>query len=75
MRPTAANAALRPRQIAARSSAEPAMCSRVQPCRSQIARTAVDLLVERLAGGEPAAGPGGEERVAEFELLVRESTG
>ncbi len=47
----------------------------VQPGRSQIARTAVELLVGRLAGGEPAAGPGGEERVAEFELLVRESTG
>jgi DNA-binding LacI/PurR family transcriptional regulator len=47
----------------------------VQPGRSQIARTAVDLLVGRLAGGEPAAGPGGEERVAEFEMLVRESTG
>jgi hypothetical protein len=27
---------LRPRQIAARSSVEPAMCSRVQPCSSQI---------------------------------------
>ena len=39
MRPTAANAALRPRQIAARSSADPAMCSRVQPWRSQISLT------------------------------------
>jgi DNA-binding LacI/PurR family transcriptional regulator len=47
----------------------------VQPGRTQIARAAVDLLAARLAGGEPAAAPGGEERVADFELLVRESTG
>ena len=47
----------------------------VQPGRAEIARTAVDLLVEGLAGGKSAAGPGGEERVAEFALLVRESSG
>jgi DNA-binding LacI/PurR family transcriptional regulator len=42
----------------------------IQPGRRQIARTAVELLVARLTGGEP----GGEEVVADFELLIREST-
>ena len=50
MRPTAANAALRPRQIAARSSAEPAMCSRVQPCFSQIALTCSNWTPHSSAG-------------------------
>lgn len=46
----------------------------VQPGRSQIARTAVELLVDRLSGDQVASS-GSAERVADFELLARESTG
>ncbi|MGP4015843.1 LacI family DNA-binding transcriptional regulator [Saccharopolyspora sp. 5N708] len=44
----------------------------VQPGRSQIARTAVGLLVDRLSGAE--SGSGGAEVVATHRLIVREST-
>lgn len=44
----------------------------VEPGRVQIARTAVALLVERLANGERSGAP---ELVADFRLHVRESTG
>jgi DNA-binding LacI/PurR family transcriptional regulator len=44
----------------------------VEPGRAQIARTAVELLVERLVAGEPAPAA---ELVADFRLQVRESTG
>ncbi|MCI2418775.1 LacI family transcriptional regulator [Saccharopolyspora sp. K220] len=44
----------------------------VQPGRSQIARTAVGLLVDRLSGADSS---GGVEVVAEHQLIVRESTG
>nr|WP_155999044.1 LacI family DNA-binding transcriptional regulator [Streptomonospora sp. PA3] len=46
----------------------------VQPGRAQIARTAVWLLVDLIARGEPA-GAGGRELVVAPELIVRESTG
>lgn len=46
----------------------------VQPGRSEIARTAVWLLVDRIARGE-AAGTVGRELVVAPELVVRESTG
>ncbi|GAA4938893.1 LacI family DNA-binding transcriptional regulator [Streptomonospora halophila] len=46
----------------------------VQPGRPEIARTAVWLLVDRIARGAPA-GPGGRELVVAPELVVRESTG
>jgi DNA-binding LacI/PurR family transcriptional regulator len=42
----------------------------VNPCRTDIARAAVDLLVERMAG----AGGAQEEVVAPYRLMVREST-
>ena len=50
MRPTAANAALRPFQILARSSALSATCSRVQLCRSQIAFTCSNCSAHSVAG-------------------------
>jgi DNA-binding LacI/PurR family transcriptional regulator len=46
----------------------------VQPGRAEIARTAVWLLVDRIARGEPR-GSGGKELVVGPELVVRESTG
>ncbi|MCL3859436.1 LacI family DNA-binding transcriptional regulator [Actinotalea sp. K2] len=46
----------------------------VEPGRPQIARTAVEMLVERLTAGESAAQGPGQEVVAEFRLEVREST-
>jgi DNA-binding LacI/PurR family transcriptional regulator len=55
--------------------ARPSLTS-VEPGRAEIARTAVTLLVERLAGGEAdSAAERVPERVAEFRLHVRESTG
>lgn len=45
----------------------------VQPGRTQIARTAVALLVKQLVG-DASAEPGGEQFVADFALEVREST-
>jgi DNA-binding LacI/PurR family transcriptional regulator len=45
----------------------------VQPGRAEIARIAVDLLMDRLA--EPPARPCGEEVVVSHQLVVRESTG
>lgn len=46
----------------------------VQPGRTEIARTAVWLLVDRIVRGEPAS-VGGRELVVAPELVVRESTG
>lgn len=46
----------------------------VQPGRAEIARTAVWLLVDRIARGGPE-GSGGKELVVGPELVVRESTG
>lgn len=45
----------------------------VQPGRAAIARAAVDLLMDRVAG--TARHPGGEEIVVPHRLVVRESTG
>lgn len=45
----------------------------VAPGRAEIARTAVDLLLDRLS--DTPRGPAGEEVVVPHELVVRESTG
>jgi DNA-binding LacI/PurR family transcriptional regulator len=45
----------------------------VQPGRAEIARVAVDLLMDRLS--ETPARPCGEEVVVSHQLVVRESTG
>ncbi|WP_250444195.1 substrate-binding domain-containing protein, partial [Actinotalea sp. C106] len=46
----------------------------VEPGLPQIARTAVELLVERLAAGAGAVNGPGLEVVADFDLRPREST-
>ncbi|KIH99386.1 LacI family transcriptional regulator [Streptomonospora alba] len=46
----------------------------VQPGRTEIARTAVWLLVDRIARGEPAVA-GGRELVVGPQIITRESTG
>ncbi|MFC7340161.1 LacI family DNA-binding transcriptional regulator [Saccharopolyspora griseoalba] len=44
----------------------------VRPGRTEIARTAVDLLLDRVSGAEPRAQ---RQLIVEHELVVRESTG
>jgi DNA-binding LacI/PurR family transcriptional regulator len=45
----------------------------VAPGRAEIARVAVDLLMDKLSGAP--ARPGGAEIVVGHQLVVRESTG